>query len=165
MSNFFSYIITRTSYLLWTPGLTPCFGGVRVVRPFVNTWVNPLFWWGYVWFILLWTPGLTPCFGGGTCGSSFSFLCCIFVICLSSSCAHCCQCLWFVLSWFFLQFSLTFIYIQWNGDDVSFVRDQHAYLDIYCASSLKQQSADGHFIPLLRYIFLIPCQPVFALTP
>ena len=82
------------------------------------------------------TPGFIPCF---LWGSSFSFLCCDFVSCSSSSCvlcAHCCQCLWIVLSWFPFQFSLTFIYIQWKNDDVSFVRDKHAYLDHYSASSL-----------------------------
>ena len=45
-----------------------------------------------------------------------------------------------------------------------FVLDQHAYLDFYSASSLKQQSADRHVAPL-GHIILIPSQPVFALTP
>ena len=27
--------------------------------------------------------------------------------------------------------------IRWNGDEVRFVSDQHAYLDIYSASALK----------------------------
>jgi hypothetical protein len=31
---------------------------------------------------------------------------------------------------------------QWNDDEVCFLLDQHAYLDLYSASSLKQQSAD-----------------------
>jgi hypothetical protein len=36
-------------------------------------------------------------------------------------------------------------YIWWDGwDDVSFVLDQHAKLVLYCASSLKQQSAGKH---------------------
>jgi hypothetical protein len=30
--------------------------------------------------------------------------------------------------------------IQWNDDDVPFVLNQHAYLDLYSTSSLKQQS-------------------------
>ena len=30
---------------------------------------------------------------------------------------------------------------QWNDDEVSFVLDQHALLDFYSASALKQQSA------------------------
>jgi hypothetical protein len=28
---------------------------------------------------------------------------------------------------------------QWDDDDVRFVLDQHAYLDLYSASSMKQQ--------------------------
>jgi hypothetical protein len=31
---------------------------------------------------------------------------------------------------------------QWNDDEVHFVLDQHAELDFYSASWLKQQSAD-----------------------
>ena len=46
-------------------------------------------------------------------------------------------------------------YIQRNDDDVRFVLDQHAYLDHYSASSLKQQPADRHLTPL-RHIILIP---------
>ena len=42
-----------------------------------------------------------------------------------------------------------------------FVLDQHAELDIYCACSLKQQSAARH-VPPLGHIILIPSQPVFA---
>jgi hypothetical protein len=45
-----------------------------------------------------------------------------------------------------------------------FVLDQHAELDFYSASSLKQQSADKHVAPL-GHIILIPSQPVFALSP
>ena len=52
---------------------------------------------------------------------------------------------------------------QWD-DDVRFVLDQHAELDFYSASSLKQQSAARH-IALLRHIILIPSQQVFALSP
>ena len=44
------------------------------------------------------------------------------------------------------------------------VLDQHAELDFYSVSSLKQQSAGRHVTPL-RHIFLIPRQPVFVLTP
>ena len=36
-----------------------------------------------------------------------------------------------------------------NDDNVPFVLYQHAELDFYKASSLKQQSADRHFIPSL----------------
>ena len=45
-----------------------------------------------------------------------------------------------------------------------FVLDQHAELDFYSASSLKQQPAGRHVAPL-RHIIMIPSQPVFALTP
>jgi len=55
-------------------------------------------------------------------------------------------------------------YIQWNDGDVSFVLDQHAELDLYSASSLKQQSAGRQVAPL-AHIILIPSQAVFALTP
>ena len=51
-----------------------------------------------------------------------------------------------------------------NDDEVRFVLDQHAELDFYSASSLKQQSADKLAAPL-GHIILIPSQPVFALTP
>jgi hypothetical protein len=46
-------------------------------------------------------------------------------------------------------------------NDVSFVLDQHAKLDLYNASSLNQQSAGRHVIPLV-HIILIPSQPVFT---
>ena len=55
-------------------------------------------------------------------------------------------------------------YIQWNDVVVRFVLDQHAELDFYSASTLKQQPACWHVAPL-GYIILIPSQPVFALTP
>jgi len=41
---------------------------------------------------------------------------------------------------------------QWDDDEVRFVQDQHAYLDYYKASSLKQ------------HIILIPSQPVILLN-
>jgi hypothetical protein len=47
---------------------------------------------------------------------------------------------------------------------VRFVLDQHAELDFYSASSLKQQSTDRH-VALLGQIILIPYQLVFVLTP
>ena len=53
---------------------------------------------------------------------------------------------------------------QWDDDEVCFVLDQHAELDFYSASSLKQQSAGRHVTPL-GHIILIPSQPVFALSP
>ena len=57
------------------------------------------------------------------------------------------------------------IYFQWDDDDeVCFVLDQHAALDFYSASSLKQQSAEIH-VAQLRHIILILSQPFFALSP
>ena len=53
---------------------------------------------------------------------------------------------------------------QWDEDGVRFVLDQHAELDFYSASSLKQQSAGWHVAPL-KHIILIPSQPVFVLSP
>ena len=53
---------------------------------------------------------------------------------------------------------------QWDDDEVRFILDQHADLDFYSASSLKQQSACRH-IATLKHIILIPSQPVFALSP
>ena len=52
---------------------------------------------------------------------------------------------------------------QWDVDEVCFVLDHHAGLDLYSASSLKQQSADRHVAPLW-HIILIPSKPVFALS-
>jgi hypothetical protein len=56
------------------------------------------------------------------------------------------------------------VYFQWDDDEVRFVSDQHAYLDFFSASSLKQQSAGRHVAPL-GHIISIPSQPVFALSP
>ena len=53
---------------------------------------------------------------------------------------------------------------QWDDDEVHFLLDQHAELDFYRASSLKQQSTDRHVAPL-GHIIPIPSQPVFALSP
>ena len=52
---------------------------------------------------------------------------------------------------------------QWDDDEVRFVLDQHAELDFYGASALKQQSATRLVAPL-GHIILIPSQPVFALS-
>jgi hypothetical protein len=52
------------------------------------------------------------------------------------------------------------INFQWDDDEVHFELDQHAELDYYRASSLKQQSACRHIAPL-GHIILIPSQPVF----
>jgi len=46
----------------------------------------------------------------------------------------------------------------------AFVLDQHAELNFYSASSLKQQSA-GRLVTPLGHIILIPSKPVFALSP
>ena len=56
------------------------------------------------------------------------------------------------------QFSMRY------DDEVRFVPDQHAYLDFYSASSLKQQPANKHVAPI-GLIILIPRQPVFARSP
>ena len=55
-------------------------------------------------------------------------------------------------------------YFKWDDDEVRFELDQHAALDFYSASSLKQQSAGRHVGPLW-YIIVIPTQPVFVLSP
>ena len=52
------------------------------------------------------------------------------------------------------------INFQWDDNEVHFVLDQHAQLDFYSASSLKQQSAGRHVAPL-RHIILVLSQPVF----
>jgi hypothetical protein len=56
------------------------------------------------------------------------------------------------------------VHFQWNDNEVHFDLDQHAELEFYSASSLKQQSEGRHVAPL-GHIILIPSQPVFALTP
>ena len=47
--------------------------------------------------------------------------------------------------------------------NIYFVLDQHAELDFYGASSLKQLSTDRHVAPLGNRT-LTPSQPVFLLT-
>jgi hypothetical protein len=54
-------------------------------------------------------------------------------------------------------------YFQWDDDEVRFVLDQHAELDFYSASSLKQQSMGRHVAPL-GHIIPILSQPVSPLT-
>jgi hypothetical protein len=51
-----------------------------------------------------------------------------------------------------------------RDDDVCFVLDQHAELDFYSPSSLKQQFAGRNVAPF-GHIILIPSQLVFALIP
>jgi hypothetical protein len=53
---------------------------------------------------------------------------------------------------------------QWDDDGVRFVLDQHAELELYSASSLRQQSAGRNVTPF-GHIILIPSQPIFALSP
>jgi hypothetical protein len=48
---------------------------------------------------------------------------------------------------------------QWDDDEVRFVLGQHAELDLYSASSLKQQSAVRQVSPL-GHIILNLSQPV-----
>ena len=53
---------------------------------------------------------------------------------------------------------------QLNDDDVLFVLDQHAELDFYSASSLKQQSVDRHVAPTRTHYS--DSEPTsFALSP
>ena len=42
-----------------------------------------------------------------------------------------------------------------NYNEIRFVLDRHAYLDLYSASSLKQQSADRHVTPLGHIILIL----------
>ena len=51
---------------------------------------------------------------------------------------------------------------QCNDIEVRFVLDQHAKLDFYSASSLKQQSAGKH-VTTLGHIILIPKKQVRAI--
>jgi hypothetical protein len=53
---------------------------------------------------------------------------------------------------------------NWNDDEVRFGLDQHGELDLYGASSLKQQSAGRHVAPL-GHIILISSQRIFAISP
>jgi hypothetical protein len=49
------------------------------------------------------------------------------------------------------------VYVQWDDDEVRSVLEQHAKLDVYGTSSLKQQYANRH-VATLRHIILIPSQ-------
>jgi len=55
------------------------------------------------------------------------------------------------------------VHFQCDDDEVRFVLDQHAGLDFYSASLLKQKSADRHVAPFGHNI-LIPSQPVLLLN-
>jgi hypothetical protein len=50
---------------------------------------------------------------------------------------------------------------QWNDDEVHFVPDQHPLLDLYCASTLKQQSA----ICVTCMIHLPPIRYLLSINP
>ena len=62
---------------------------------------------------------------------------------------------------FFSYMMTRMSYIQWD-DDIRYVLDQHAWMDFYSNSSLKQQSAGRH-VASLGHIILIPIQPVLLL--
>jgi len=59
-----------------------------------------------------------PVFGGVNVAHRYSVLCCVFVLCLSTSCVVCaqwCHCLWVVHSWLPLRFVLPFIICNRKG--------------------------------------------------
>ena len=60
--------------------------------------------------------------------------------------------------------SAMFQLYQWEDDKIRFVLHKHAELDLYNASSLKQQSGGRH-VAQLGHIILIPSQPVFTYSP
>ena len=68
----------------------------------------------------------------------------------------------FNAKWVIFQLIVRISYIQWDDDDVCFVLDQHAQLDFYSPSSVKQQSASRYVTPL-GHIILILNQPVLLL--
>jgi hypothetical protein len=70
------------------------------------------------------------------------------------------DCCWTRIQQFFRWERINF---HWDDDVVRFVLDQHAELDFYSASSLKQQNACRHVAPI-GHIILIPSHPVFALS-
>ena len=52
---------------------------------------------------------------------------------------------------------------RWDECDINFVLDKHDQLDVYSASSMKQQSTGRHAAPLWHIILILLRQP-FALT-
>ena len=62
----------------------------------------------------------------------------------------------------FFSYIMAFFSMRWWWGPVS--TGPTCLLGIYSASSLKQQSADRHVVPV-RHIILISSQPVFALSP
>ena len=77
-----------------------------------------------------------------------------------------CRRSWYIAAhvWKIYDFKIEVVPFIIDDDEVCFVLDQHAELDFYSASSLKQQSAGRHVAPL-GHIILIPSQPVVALSP
>ena len=55
------------------------------------------------------------------------------------------------------------INFQWDDEEVRFVLDQHAELDFYSASSLKQKSVGRHVAPL-GHIFWFQANQSFSLS-
>jgi hypothetical protein len=53
-----------------------------------------------------------------------------------------------ILQFFQLYHGENKLILKLDDDEVRFVPDQHADMDLYCASSLKQQSADRYVAPL-----------------
>ena len=50
---------------------------------------------------------------------------------------------------------------QWDDDEVRFALDQHAELDFYSDSSLKQKAVDRH-VTHFEHIILIPSQTAIS---
>ena len=61
-------------------------------------------------------------------------------------------------------FRYIMVNFQWDDDEVHFFLDQHAELDFYSVSSLKQQTTGTH-VALLGHIILIQSQQVFFSSP
>ena len=74
------------------------------------------------------------------------------------------MCQWATSAIFQLYYDENTLFLNDDHEEVRFVLDQHTELDLYSASSLKQQSADRYLSPL-GHIMPIPSQPVFALSP
>jgi hypothetical protein len=66
--------------------------------------------------------------------------------------------------WLLFSVKWTIIHYSFWWDYVRVVLDQHADVDFYSASSLKQHSVSRHAAPL-GHIILISNQSVVALTP
>ena len=64
----------------------------------------------------------------------------------------------------YIKASTSKLSMRLDDGEVCFVLDHHAGLNLYSASTLKQQFVSIHVAPL-GHIILIPSQPVFALLP